>query len=66
MQSELQQSIDYLKSDAALKTVGADAYWPKWNSPWWHMLLLHEMGETHQIPEAIVEAYIASLNRIPL
>lgn len=55
-----------MNSDAALKTVGADAYWPKWNSPWWHMLLLHEMGETHQIPETIVEAYIASLNRIPL
>lgn len=66
MQNEIQQSVDYLNSDAALKTIAADAYWPKWNSPWWHMLLLHEMGETHQIPETIVEAYVASLNRIPL
>jgi hypothetical protein len=65
-EKEIQSSIDYLKSEAAHKTVRADAYWPKWNSPWWHMLLLHEMGETHQIPELIVEAYVASLNRIPL
>jgi len=65
-EAEIQNSINYLKSDLAMKTVKADAYWPKWNSPWWHMLLLHEMGETHQIPESIVESYVASLNRIPL
>lgn len=63
---ELQNSISYLKSDIARKTVEADAYWPKWNSPWWHMLLLHEMGETHQIPKQIVESYIATLKQIPL
>lgn len=63
---EIESSVQYLHSEQAIKTVTADAYWPKWNSPWWHMLLLHEMGETHQIPEPIVEAYIASLNRIPL
>lgn len=63
---EIESSVRYLRSDAAIKTVAADAYWPKWNSPWWHMLLLHEMGETHQIPASIIESYIASLNRIPL
>jgi hypothetical protein len=30
------------------------------------MLLLHEMGETHLIPDSIIQSYIASLNRIPL
>lgn len=65
-EKEIQNSVNYLKSNPAQKTVATDAYWPKWNSPWWHMLLLHEMGETHQIPETIVEAYVASLNRIPL
>lgn len=38
---EIQSSVTYLSSDLALKTLDADAYWPKWNSPWWHMLLLH-------------------------
>lgn len=64
--NEIENSVQYLNSDQAIKTVTADAYWPKWNSPWWHMLLLHEMGETHQIPESIVDAYVTSLNRIPL
>ncbi len=65
-EAEIQNSIAYLSSDDALKTVDADAYWPKWNSPWWHMLLLHEMSETKRIPRTMVERYIASLNRMPL
>ncbi len=65
-EAEIKQSIDYLSSEFALQTVDADAYWPKWNSPWWHMLLLHEMGETKQIPERMIARYVASLNRIPL
>lgn len=63
---ETQQSLDYLSSDIALKMIDADAYWPKWNGPWWHMLLLHEMGETKRIPQIMIERYLASLNRIPL
>jgi hypothetical protein len=66
MNLSLQNSIDYLNSSNALKTVEADPYWPKWDSPWWHMLLLHEIGETNRIPERIIRSYIASLNRIPL
>lgn len=62
----VEQSVRYLESDAALKSVAADPYWPKWDSPWWHMLLLHEMRETHRIPQSLVTAYISSLNRIPL
>ena len=65
-EAEIKQSVDYLSSDLALQTVDADAYWPKWNSPWWHMLLLHEMGEAKRIPHRLIERYIGSLNRIPL
>lgn len=64
--SEIQNSVDYLNSPEALKTVDADAYWPKWSAPWWHMLLLHEMGHTDKIPKTIIERYIASLNRLPV
>jgi len=64
--AELQETLNYLNSAQAIKDVERDAYWPKWNSPWWHMLLLHEMGETQRIPEAITIAFIASLNRMPL
>ncbi len=65
-EAEIKQSVDYLSSDLALQTVDADAYWPKWHSPWWNMLLLHEMGETKRIPHGLIERYVASLNRIPL
>ena len=62
-ESDLQQSINYLQSDQALKDVTRDAYWPKWDSPWWHMLLLHEMRKTELIPEALIKRYIDTLNR---
>jgi hypothetical protein len=65
-EKEIQASVDYLSSDLALKTVDADAYWPKWNAPWWHMLLLHEMGEVKRVPKTMIERYVASLNRMPL
>jgi hypothetical protein len=65
-ESEIEHSIRYLTSSEANRTVEADAYWPKWHSPWWHMLLLHEMGLTALIPDTIVERYVSSLNRIPL
>lgn len=65
-EAEIQNSIGYLMSDLALETVVADPYWPKWDSPWWHMLLLHEMGESKRIPKQMIERYVASLNRIPL
>jgi len=64
--TEIQNSVEHLSSEVALQLIDADPYWPKWNSPWWHMLLLHEMGETKQIPSVMIERYIASLNRIPL
>lgn len=65
-EAQTEESLDYLNSDAAFASIAADAYWPKWNSPWWHMLVLHEMGMTHKIPDRIVRAYVDALNRIPL
>lgn len=43
-------SVRYLASDDAMRSLDADVYWPKWNSPWWHMVLLFELGEAHRIP----------------
>jgi hypothetical protein len=65
-ENEIAQSVDYLSSVEAARSLDADSYWPKWHSPWWHMLLLHEMGHTRLIPASTIEQYIASLNRLPL
>ena len=58
-------SLKYLNSEAALASLDQDIYWPKWDSPWWHMLLLHEMGETHSIPAAAAEALATHLTNSP-
>jgi hypothetical protein len=65
-EKEIEQSLRYLASEEAINTVKADAYWPKWDSPWWHMLLLYEMGEVKRIPKGIVTEFVATLNKIPL
>ncbi len=60
------QSISYLESEATQKAFSLDGYWPKWDGPWWHMLLLHEMELTHMIPKTAVTAFVGALHRIPL
>jgi len=57
-------SVAFLGSDAALRSIELDPYWPKWNSPWWHMLLLHELGEARQIPARTSAAMTARIDRL--
>jgi hypothetical protein len=57
-------SVAFLGSDAALRSIELDPYWPKWNSPWWHMLLLHELGEARQIPARTSAAMAARIDRL--
>ena len=64
--SGVQSSLDYLASGRACDSLARDAYWPKWDSPWWHMLLLHEMGLGRSIPERAVQAMVAALERSPV
>jgi hypothetical protein len=42
----LSSTLTYLESPEAWASSKRDPYWPKWDSPWWHLLLLHELGET--------------------
>jgi len=51
------QSVGYLDSQAAVDSLHADPYWPKWNSPWWHMTLLLEMGMAEKIPAGARTAF---------
>lgn len=62
----IQASVDFLKSELADRMLESDPYWPKWSSPWWHMLVLHEMGETKRIPQSAIRKYVESLNRMPV
>jgi hypothetical protein len=60
------ESVRYLGSDAALRSIEADVYWPKWDTPWWHMLLLHELGEARRIPDRVVAAMVSGITALPI
>lgn len=62
----LSATVDYLDSAVAFECLEASPYWPKWDSPWWHMLLLHEMGETHRIPRRAMAAFVAAMQATPI
>jgi hypothetical protein len=62
----LRHSLDYLNSAEALRSMELDPYWPKWNSPWWHMTLLNEMGLAKKIPELALEKMATLLNAQPI
>jgi hypothetical protein len=64
--AQIGRSVAYLGSPEAQQSLAANCYWPKWHAPWWHMLLLHEMGETTRIPEIAIKGLIESIKRMPL
>ena len=66
LDSAIAASLDYLGSAEGVAALEASPYWPKWDQPWWHMLLLHEMGETARIPAVAIHGLIDSLNRTPI
>jgi len=59
-------SVRYLESDAALRSLEADTYWPKWHSPWWHMVVLWELGEARRIPPRVQRAMLDGLDTLPI
>lgn len=66
VEAELLASLRYLDSDAAQRSVEADPYWPKWDSPWWHIALCVELGEARRVPERAVSALLAALVAFPV
>ena len=59
-------STAYLASAKARESLARDPYWPKWDSPWWHMTLLFELGRADAIPRESAEAMLAAIeNKYP-
>lgn len=57
----IKNSKSYLSSEMAIQSIERDPYWPKWDSPWWHMSLLNEMGLAKEIPKATVSRMVQVL-----
>lgn len=60
--SALEASLRYLASPAARESLTRDPYWPKWDSPWWHLTLLWEMGEIRRAPASLVDFLVDRIN----
>ena len=63
LESSVQSTIDYLASPEAAASLERDPYWPKWDTPWWRMLLLFEMGLAERIPRVAVEKLAEVVSR---
>jgi hypothetical protein len=61
--AEIEHSICYLSSEKARQSLNADPYWPKWDSPWWHMSVLYEMGLAQRIPKMAIQWMIDAARR---
>jgi len=61
LNTAIEKSKAYLASDVALSSIEQDPYWPKWNSPWWHMSLFFEMGLAKEIPERAISKMVEVL-----
>lgn len=59
--SALAESISYLSSPAAVESIKRDPYWPKWDTPWWHMSVLKELGLASQIPKITLDTMVHAL-----
>lgn len=66
IEGAIADSIRYLDSDDAARSLETDAYWPKWHSPWWHFTALYECGEVHRVSRRAVDRMVAAIDRIPL
>jgi hypothetical protein len=56
----IQESIDFLASDEGVLRLERDPYWPKWDSPWWRLTALLEIGATDRVSAGPVEGLIRS------
>lgn len=52
-----------LEGEEAMAAFEEDPYWPKWDGPWWKLLLLHELGRTEAVSPAVAEALARSADR---
>lgn len=57
-EAEVGRSVEHLASDLARDSIRRDPYWPKWDSPWWHMTLLWELGLAELIPRSAVDTMV--------
>lgn len=61
--SELDELREVIESEKALQMIERDVYWPKWDSPWWYMLLLEETSRLSEIPVPVFKELLTCADR---
>lgn len=55
--AEVDALVARLLAPETAASLARDPYWPKWDSPWWWITLLVEMGEARRIPRPAMTAF---------
>ena len=62
LNNDLTEVTKDLASEHSLQSIHRDPYWPKWDSPWWKMVLLMEMGEVSRVPHETARLMLQKIN----
>ena len=54
LEKVIHSTEESLSSENAYSSLETNVYWPKWDSPWWHIALLKEMGISDRIPRGVI------------
>ena len=52
-----------IQSEKARLMIERDVYWPKWDSPWWYILLLEETGRLAEVPVDVFKELLTCADR---
>ncbi len=61
--NELSEVGALIQSEKALRMIERDVYWPKWDSPWWYILLLEETGRLAEVPVEVFKEMLICADR---
>lgn len=61
--NELNEVGAVIESEKALLMIERDVYWPKWDSPWWYILLLEETGRLNEVPVEVFKELLTCADR---
>lgn len=61
--NELNEVKAVIESEKALLMIERDVYWPKWDSPWWYILLLEETGRLSEVSVSVLKELLVCADR---
>lgn len=57
----VEETVAALASERARASLKLDPYWPKWDTPWWRIALLDELGLAARVPAPATQAFLEAV-----